>query len=234
MLTNLQGKAITQRELPQLTQLVPQIDESFLSIRLRQIPDSVSIPLQSIEAGPRPMVQVWSSRVRAVSPSSEADAWLSDYLQQEVRLVYMPESTRRSVPPAYAGFGQTVSFADAYPYLLVNESSLSDLNTRLIQPVPMDRFRPNIVISGSNAAWEEDHWRDLQIGTVHMRCVKTCARCVVITTNQQTGERSKEPLATLASYRKEKNRILFGMNTILVERKDAGQFIRVGDSCTTI
>jgi uncharacterized protein YcbX len=116
----------------------------------------------------------------------------------------------------------------------VSEASLADLNTRLDQPVPMDRFRPNIVISGSDTAWEEDHWRDLQIGTVHMRCVKTCARCVVITTNQQTGERLKEPLATLASFRKEKNRILFGMNTILVDKKEAGQFIRVGDVCTLI
>lgn len=230
MLVDEQGRFISQREVAKLTQLVAEITETDLVLRLRQMPDTFQLPLHSIDAGSRPMVEIWSSRVRAINPSPTLDAWMSDYLHQKVRLVYMPETTRRSVPPAYAGPGHTVGFADAYPYLIVNETSLQELNSRLAQPVPMDRFRPNMVISGSTSAWEEDHWRDLQIGDAAMRCVKTCARCIVITTDQLTGARAKEPLATLASYRKVGNRTLFGMNTILADKAQVGKVIRVGDA----
>jgi uncharacterized protein len=229
MLVNRQGQFLTQRERPELTQFVPEIVGVDLCIRLRQISDSITITAPHSDHPNKMMVQVWGSRVRAQIVSQEANQWFSEHLKEQVHLVYMPDTTRRSVPPHYAGPGQTVSFADAYPYLVATESSLNDLNDRLTQPINMDRFRPNIVIAGELAPWEEDIWGDFQIGDLNFRAVKPCARCVVITTDQITGERSKEPLATLAKFRKVGNKVLFGQNTILIDKGQSGGVIRVGD-----
>jgi uncharacterized protein YcbX len=120
-----------------------------------------------------------------------------------------------------------VSFADGYASLLVTEASLADLNTRTKEPVPMDRFRPNIVVTGSEA-WEEDGWRIITVGGVDMVAVKKCARCLVTTTDQQSGERYVEPLPTLAEYRHIGHGLIFGQNMIHVGRG----VIRIGDAIT--
>jgi uncharacterized protein YcbX len=142
----------------------------------------------------------------------------------ELDLVVMPESTERKMDPRYAVQGESVSFADGMPYVMIGQASLDDLNQRLNEPVRMDRFRPNMVFSGGEA-YAEDQFKQLQIGEVGFQVVKPCGRCVLITVNQQTAEQGKEPLATLASYRTVNNKVYFGQNAVAL----APGIVRVGD-----
>jgi uncharacterized protein YcbX len=177
-------------------------------------------------------VSVWRSVVDAIPVSREADRWLSEYLGLACRLVYMPESTKRYSNPDYAHDRKLVGFADGYAYLVTNEASLDDLNDRLGErgapPVPMNRFRPNIVVSGSAAAFAEDRWQEIAIGNVLLRAAKPCGRCQVTTTDQTTGEvTGPEPLATLTTFRDSQEfGAMFGMNYVTVR----GGSVRVGDS----
>jgi uncharacterized protein YcbX len=114
--------------------------------------------------------------------------------------------------------------SDGFPYLIISQASLEDLNGRLKEPVGMERFRPNLVIAGG-AAFQEDGWRSVRIGTARFDLVKPCGRCIIITTDQRTSERDKEPLRTLATYRSKVNKVLFGMNAV----GDAEGTVRVGD-----
>ena len=136
-------------------------------------------------------VTVWRSTVLAAAAGDEADAWFSAYLGEPVRLVYLDDPTRRAVDPEYGRGGDTVSFADGYPLLLTSTASLDQLNQWLTaaghQPVPMNRFRPNVVVSGFGP-WDEDRWRRIRIGPVWFRVAKPCGRCVVTTTDQTTGD----------------------------------------------
>ncbi len=138
----------------------------------------------------------------------------------------MPAATRRRVDPARARPGDLVGFADAYPFLLVSQGSLDELNRRLVTPLPMDRFRPNLVVDGC-APHAEDGWRTLVAGGVTFRVAKPCARCVVTATDQRTGARGDEPLGTLATYRLRDGKILFGQNLV----HDGRGTLRVGDRC---
>jgi hypothetical protein len=175
-------------------------------------------------------VRVWASECDAVAVSPEADAWLSEYLGLACRLVHMPETTQRMSNPRYAGPGKLVGFADGYACLATSEASLADLNARLIanrhRALPMNRFRPNIVVAGS-PAYEEDRWKEVAIGEAVFRAAKPCGRCQVTTTDQVTGEiAGPEPLATLATYRDHPEfGIMFGMNWVMVRTGT----IRVGD-----
>lgn len=162
-----------------------------------------------------------SERVRATPAGPVADAWLSGYLEADVRLMYLdaPER-RRPIDPRYARPGETVSLADGFPLLLTSVSSLNALNSLIAQgdhpdegPLPMDRFRPNVVVSGT-PPWAEDDWRRVRIGEVSFRVVKPCGRCVVTTTDQLTAERGKEPLRTLARHRRFGDQLVFGQNLI--------------------
>jgi hypothetical protein len=106
-----------------------------------------------------------------------------------------------------------VSFADAYPFLIIGQSSLDDLNERLDKPIPMNRFRTNFVFTGGKP-YEEDNWKDFKVGTAEFKAVKPCARCVITTTDQTTAQRAVEPLKTLSEYRRINNKVMFGMNLI--------------------
>ena len=190
----------------------------------------VSLPMQPLE-GEAMTVQVWQSTVAAIAPSPAIDQWLTEYLGTDCRLVYMPESTRRATNATYGGPGNIVSFADGYPFLLTNEGSLAGLNERLAQPIPMNRFRPNVVVSGA-PAFAEDDWSDLAIGGVAFRIVKPCGRCQVTTTDQATGEvTGPEPLATLSAFRESAEfGARFGMNMVpLAEGR-----VRLGDRVETL
>ena len=173
-------------------------------------------------------VTVWRSTVLAASAGPEADAWFSAYLGESVRLVYLDDPTRRAVDPDYGQDGDTVSFADGYPLLLTSAESLDQLNHWLTaagdRPVPMNRFRPNVVVSGY-PPWAEDRWRRIRIGPVSFRVAKPCARCVVTTTDQTTGERGSQPLRMLAARRRFGKNLVFGQNLI----PDFPGYIRVGD-----
>jgi uncharacterized protein YcbX len=201
----------------------------------RNRPDNVlTLPLTpSPEAlGETLPVSIWDSEnVAAALVSDEADRWFSETLGISCRLVFMPDSTRRTVDPAYARSDQhgrlsVVSFADGYPYLLIGQSSLDDLNQRLPKPVGMERFRPSIVISGS-LPHDEDGWQQFRIGATTFYGVKPCSRCVLTTIDPATGQKGREPLHTLATYRQWKHKILFGQN-VLPDVMGTGGFLRIG------
>lgn len=146
-----------------------------------------------------------------VSPSHSS--WISERLGHPCRLMAFPEKNLRPVDKKYSLNDEHVSLADGYPFLIIGQASLDDLNSRMSAPLPMNRFRPNFVFTGGKA-FEEDQWREFHIGDVKFTAVKPCARCVLTTVDQETAEKGKEPLKTLATFREQKNNVLFGMNLI--------------------
>lgn len=210
MIVDRNGKFVTQRELPRLCLVHTSLDGERLTISAPGM-GSLSLP-RALDAGERVPFQVWSSQGSALR-QAEGSSWFSELVGDEMQLVYMPDDERRAVNPARARPGDLVSFADAYPLLLISEESLADLNTRLDEPLEMRRFRPNLVISGAEP-YAEDRMSSLRIGNVSFRGVKRCDRCSVTTVNPETGERGKEPLRTLAQYRLEDRKVWFGMNLI--------------------
>ena len=142
--------------------------------------------------------------------------WFSDNLRQECHLVFMDNESKRSIDNKYAVQNEQVSFADGFPYLIIGTGSLKDLNQRLATPVPMDRFRPNVVIS-TDAPFIEDDLEIFHLGEARFKRVKPCSRCIITTTDQLTGKRSKEPLKTLSEYRKFDQKVLFGQNLICLQ-----------------
>jgi uncharacterized protein len=228
MLVDPQGEFLSQREHPRMATVWTEIDGDTLAF---SAPDSdeIRVPLRP-EGKSKVRVQVWSSTCNAVTVGQEADEWFSDYLGIACALVYMPEDSMRYSNPKFGGEGRRVGFADGYAYLLIGEASLADLNAKLAAKghpaLPMNRFRPNIVVAGA-AAYAEDDWRDLRFGAdgVILRTAKPCGRCQVPSTDQATGEvRGPEPLATLATYRDSPFGVKFGMNLVTLREGT----IRVG------
>ena len=203
------GRFITQRELPALAMVRAEIAPPHLRVSAPGYPDLVT-PLAPL--GGRPVAtRVWNDALQVVAPDHKADEWFSDYLGHEVLVAYMPETVVREVNRDYAPDGGRTGFADAFPFLLIGEASLADLNGRLATPLPMNRFRPNLVVRGCGA-FAEDGWRHITVAGIPMQVVKSCARCVITTTDQETLARTDEPLRTLASYRRQNNQVVFGQN----------------------
>lgn len=232
LVVDAQGMFLSQRSHPKMATVWTELLEGGLEL---SVPDAGAVVVPFVPPPAAPLrVQVWSSVVDAVPASREADWLLSDYLGLPCRLVYMPDSTRRTSNPRYAGDDKRlVGFADAYAYLVTNTASLDDLNARLAARghprLPMNRFRPNIVVSGA-APYAEDGWRDIALGEAVLRAAKPCGRCEVTTTDQSTGEvGGPEPLATLGTYRNsDEFGLMFGMNLVTVR---PGR-VRVGDTVT--
>ena len=145
----------------------------------------------------------------------------------QCRLVYFPEENGRPVDPLYNVNNEQVSLADAYPFLIIGQRSLDDLNSRLPQPLTINRFRPNLVFTGGEP-YEEDTWRNISIGTTRFVGVKPCSRCFLTTVNPETGEKGIEPVRTLSTYRKRDNKIYFGQNLVALDHTE----INVGDIIT--
>ncbi|MFY9931895.1 MAG: MOSC domain-containing protein, partial [Streptosporangiaceae bacterium] len=188
----------------------------------------LQVPVPGPDA-PQLKVSVWSSVLVAAAAGPTADAWFSAYLGRPVNLVYLDDpATRRPVSAEFGQDGDTVSFADGYPLLLTTTGSLDDLGRWLAadgdQPVPMTRFRPNVVVAGTRP-WAEDRWLRVRIGEVPFRVVKPCGRCVVTTIDQQTGVRGRQPLKVLGRHRRFGKELVFGQNLI----PDRTGVIRVGD-----
>jgi uncharacterized protein YcbX len=220
-----EGHFLSQRELPLMATVWTEIAGGELRLAAPDH-DEVAVPLEP--AGGEPLVAtVWNSECAAIAPSPEADRWLSEVLGRPCRLAYMPESTRRTSSERHAGPGHLVGFADGFAFLVVSEASLAALNARLERPVPMDRFRANIVVSGCEA-FAEDGWGEFAVGSATLRMAKPCGRCQVTTTDQATGELTgPEPLATLSAWRMSAEYgARFGMNAVTL-RPGA---IRVGDA----
>lgn len=211
MLVDADARFVTQRECPAMS-LVDAVFEQGQLLFSAPGMAPLSIPAEAA-AGDELHVQVWSDSCRALAPSPEADAWFSDYLAQACRLVLLPVDSTRSVDPDYARPEDQVGFADGFPFLLISQASLDDLNNRLAAPVPMLRFRPNLVVSGGEP-YQEDGWRHIRIGQVAFRLVKPCSRCIIPSIDPQSGQRAAEPLRTLVGYRKRGNKIYFGQNMI--------------------
>ena len=227
MLVDENGKFLTQREHARLGLVRAQVQPSHLAIQAPSM-EPLAVPFPGWGAARRP-VQIWKDEVAAVEADAAAHVWFSRYLGIACRLIYMDEAAARPVDPQYDPGGCEVSFADGYPLLLTTEASLADLNTRLDAPVPMTRFRPNLVVSGGEA-FDEDGWRMVRIGEVLFHVVKPCARCVVLTIDQDTAEGGKEPLRTLNRFRKQDGKVYFGENLI----PTAPGIVRVGDTVEVV
>lgn len=223
------GLCVTAREIPRMLLITPVPREGGLAITAPDVPPlTVDVPEPS-EIVP---VRVHRSPLHAALAAPEAHAWFSKVLGRPVRLVHLDDPTRRHPNPAFARPTDYVSFADAYPFMLTTEASLAALNGWIADgprahegPLPMIRFRPNLVVAGGTA-WEEDGWRRLRIGAAEFRVVKGCDRCAITLTDPDTAARGKEPIATLARYRRWDGETWFGMNLL---PDTPGAALSVGD-----
>jgi uncharacterized protein YcbX len=163
--------------------------------------------------------KVWEDDVTTLEVSAGHSQWFSEQLGVSCRLVAFEEKSPRPVDARFALHHEQVSLADAYPLLIIGRASLDDLNGRLKNPVPMNRFRPNLIFTGGEA-YEEDGWNKFTVGKNRFAGVKPCSRCITTTINQETGEKGVEPLATLAGYRKKENKIYFGQNVIAIDKNE--------------
>jgi uncharacterized protein YcbX len=217
---------MTQRTHPQMAlfRLRMDTDKIYVSFQKDETDHpSTSFYLNSSVAGEL-TVPIWNDKVAVHEVDTMVSKWFSHHLGVACRLVNFPEGNARPVDAAYKVNNEQVSLADAYPFMIIGQSSLDDLNTRLKEPVPMNRFRPNFVFSGGEP-YEEDHWRNFRIGKNRFVAVKKCARCTIPTVNQDTAKTSKEPLRTLAAYRSENNSVFFGQNLVCLNEGE----ISVGD-----
>jgi uncharacterized protein YcbX len=225
MLVDANGRFLTQREWPQLALLAVKAAHNGFVVSF----DNKEIELPHSSQGTNLNATIWNDEVRVLQVSEAHNRWFSEALDTVCSLVFFPEDNDRAVDPDYGRAGDQTSLSDGYPVLLIGQSSLNDLNSRLAESVPINRFRPNMIISGS-MPYEEDEWRNFTIGNLAFEGVKPCARCVMTTIDQQTGVLGKEPLATLSRYRKVGNKVLFGQNVI---PRQSGT-VRVGDLVSVV
>lgn len=213
MLVDETGLFITQRKHFELALLQVSIADDRVTIAHKLVPEMQISFLLDEDTGVQIPVSIWNDTSTGLEVNTAVSDWFSAYLKFEVRLVKMPLAEKRLIDPKYAQNNEVVSFADGYPCLLIGQSALNGLNEKLQEPVLMDRFRPNFVFTGGEPH-QEDHFQNFYIGDVLFSAVKPCARCVLITINQQTGEKGQEPLRTLAGYRTVDKKIMFGQNLI--------------------
>jgi uncharacterized protein YcbX len=226
MLLDAHGAFVTQRKHPRMALVTTAFVEAGLAITT---PDggAFEVALAVERSAPRRIVRIWDDDVEAVEIGGAVAKALSDHLGERCTLVAMPEDVVRHVEAPYGAPGDRVGFADAYPVLLATRASLADLNARLDEPVPMNRFRPNLVIEGGEAFAEEAHAR-VRIGPLTFRMPKRCSRCAVTLVDQETAAVGKEPLRTLARYRTFDNNVYFAQNLI----PDAVGSLSIGDEVT--
>jgi uncharacterized protein YcbX len=211
MVTDPTGRFVSQREVHRLALVHVAVDGDELVVGGAGAPD-LRIR-QPVSETPAERVTIWEDECLAQDGGVAAAQWFSRFLGAPVRLMYMPETTVRIANRNYVPEPRRVSFADAYPLLLIGEGSLEDLNRRMEQPLPMNRFRPNLVVAGSGP-FAEDGWKTIHVGSIVMDIVKPCDRCVTTTIDQATGIAGKDPLRTLAQFRKWNGQVYFGQNVV--------------------
>mgnify|MGYP003870584873 CR=1 FL=1 len=222
MLVDSEGTFLSQRSHRKLCRFYPRIDGSEMKVTFQgnQINFSLDKEMEEVIAA-----RVFEHDVTGHEVSAEVSQWFSDQLEAQVRLIKMTKEDTR-YKKLIKGPDQTeVSYADGYPYLIIGTASLQEINSRLKQEIGMERFRPNIVVD-TDVPHEEDQWGTISIGEASMMIIKPCSRCGVITIDQQSGVRGREPLATLSKYRRSDKSIFFGANAIRL----SGDKIHVGDS----
>ena len=227
MLVDGHDEFVTQREHPCLALITPQLDAGMLRLTTPE-GHTLAVPTAAV-TGPTRQVRVWRDLYEAVDQGDEAAQFFSDWLGESVRLVKMADDYERQVNPGYTQTPAITSFSDGFPLLLISEASLDDLNFRLDTPLPMNRFRPNLVVKGCDR-FAEDGWQQLKIGTITFHVAKPCDRCAVTTTDQATGARGVEPLRTLATYRRAGTQVYFGQNIV---HRSVGN-IAVGESVEVV
>ncbi len=218
------GVFLSQREHAQMALGKPRLGPDALYLTAPGMPE-LRVPFHQ-PALATVQATIWDDVVEAEIIQLSANEWLSEWLGQPCRLVRLPDTSLRLIPPKYQRNGDDhVSLADGYPFLIISQSSLDDLNARMEQPLPMNRFRPNFVVTGT-LPFEEDTFAEFTIGEAVFAGVKPCARCNVTTIDQETTEAGKEPLRTLSGYRRLGSKVLFGENLLLV----SGTTVRLGDA----
>ncbi len=221
---------ISQRTFPKMALLKTAIDLNHLKIFSDQLPvGELKIDLIPQAYEEQIKVNIWEDQVMSWRLSAAFDHWFSQALDIDCRLVYMPSVTKRKVNSKFAHANEIVGFADDFPFLLISEASLQDLNSRLPKPVPMKRFRANLIIANKEP-YAEDLWHIIKIGDNHFEVAKPCARCSVTTVDTETALRGKEPLSTLATYRSVGNKVMFGQNLLCQQ----GESLKVGDQVEVI
>jgi uncharacterized protein len=216
---------LTQRAFPKMALLQTAIEgDNLFVFHKDSFKNKLELPLAPEPANEKMVVRIWDDDCEAQFISKRADDWFSGQLKVDCRLVYMPDATERKVDKKYSLNNDITNFSDGYPILIIGQASLDDLNSRLTEPLPVNRFRPNIVFTGGTP-YEEDGMEHFIINDLDFYGVKPSARCVVTTTNQETGVAGKEPLKTLATYRSKNNKVYFGQNVLM---KGEGK-INVGD-----
>ncbi len=233
----------TQREFPKMATITVELAENGLKVSADGFED-LFVPYQP-STDEKIKVRVWQSICDASLSENKINGWFSEALKTNCRLVYMPDESERKVNPLFNHNDDIVSFADGYPFLIIGENSLSDLNSRLESEIPMNRFRPNFVVQGSDS-FAEDNWKKLSIGNTIFRTTKSCERCVITTVDQNKGFfTGKEPLKTLANYRLakdifpnnfesfslNKNAVIFGQNLIAENFEES---VKIGDEITVL
>ena len=230
MLVDEHNTFLTQREQPQMALLKTAIEKGCIIIHNNaNADDSIVLPL--IPSSAKTLrVKVWDDYCEAQVAENKVNDWFSQKLSIPCKAVYMPDSSKRKLNTNYATgpFGIN-SFSDDYPLLLIGQASLNDLNGRLKIPLLMNRFRPNLVFTGGTA-YQEDDIKKFAVNGINFFGVKLCSRCMITCTNQETAERGKEPLKTLATFRSINNKINFGQN-VVSEREG---IIHVGDTMVII
>lgn len=228
MIVDGKGRFVTQRTHPQLARIVPEIAANSLDLSAPGLP-LLRVPLEPI--GAEVPVEVWDYPCMALDQGKEAQDWVSQAVGQPVRLVRVAPSMPRVASAKYAGpTPAPLAFADGYPVLVCNQASLADLNERLPEPIPMERFRPNLVLEGL-PPFAEDRITALRIGEVNLRLVKPCTRCIIPSTDQRTGERSTDPTPALRKFRFDRTLrgVTFGENAVV--DLGVGDSIELGAAC---
>ncbi len=228
MLIDENGLFLSQRKHPAMALIHCQLSDSSVNDNKITVSAPGCQPLfinTPNASAPQVTGSVWGDDCLALDAGEQASDWFSHYIGIKCRLIYMPESTQRQVDRRFSQQGDITGFADGFPFLLTTEASLNELNNRLDQSVSMLNFRPNIVIRGAEA-YAEDQWRRIRVGEVTFKVAKPCSRCVMTTVDPQTGRKmGKDPLATLAQYRKTEHGVIFGQNLI----QENNGFIQLGD-----
>jgi uncharacterized protein YcbX len=228
MLIDNNNRFISQRECAKMALLKTNISADYLTVT-----DSSNNSFIKISLTPEKeeiiQVSVWDDTCTGQLVNDEIDKWFTNTLGRDIRLVYMPDSTKRFTDSKYAPSNSITSFSDAYPFLMIGQSSLDDLNDRLSNKVLINRFRPNIVFTGG-APYHEDVMNGFTINNIQFNGVKLCARCPIITIDQANASIGKEPTKTLASYRAKNNKIYFGQNLV----HTGGGTITVGDELSLL
>jgi hypothetical protein len=214
MLIDESATFMTQRIHTQMALFKVEANEDTLKITFEN--DTVFLPFSYLAIQTPIQATVWDDTVTVFEVSLSLSEWFSSKLNIKCKLVSFPEENSRPVEAAYKINNEQVSLADGYPFLIIGQASLDDLNKRLKEPLPINRFRPNFVFVGGEP-YEEDEWRNFKIGKNSFAGVKPCARCVLTTVNQETATKGIEPLATLATYRKRGNKIYFGQNVLAID-----------------